>query len=502
MSVSVAGAWEDRSAKLAARRRFAPAADQLGRKAVNAVTLKLDHSPGAGQASHRQVIGRLVRMGTGVDRGTCGQGVRANGTGRWLVGRLGAGYTHTAGSQIAVASAPLGVRNWLRSDGREHSGLQWSIVGRRCWKRGAASRGGEFGLFRMLTDIFANRYSKVRLWDTVGEPERRLLVQVYRILEEQICPFWIDGKESARGKAFWTDIHNRLSMELGVRSLSPLAYSFESTWAGKSHTNTGLWSMNKVCETWMLKECDNSMHPDTFVKERLSLIEIGFRKREEEIVTSNASLPTAIESAQRDAAQRQASGRSSLRVPGDRVSGLRAMNERLNAQFRNSVNELNARLRNAGCDLNYHNGYIQLSSDSLVLEQVETPFWALVADQKWKNVDTDMKEALDRRDTDARDPAFYAARALESVLKIVSDEKEWTHGKEKGAHNYIDNLAAKRSGFIADWEADALKSFFSKVRNPLGHGPGMGKMPKFSRQQTDWAIEMSMVWIRNLIRRL
>ena len=178
------------------------------------------------------------------------------------------------------------------------------------------------------------------------------------------------------------------------------------------------------------------------------------------------------------------------------------MNERLNAQFRNSVNEFNTRLRNAGCDLNYHNGFIQLSSDSLVLEQVETPFWALVADQKWKNVDTDMKEALDRRDTDARDPAFYAARALESVLKIVSDEKKWTHGKEKGAHSYIDNLAAKCSAFIADWEADALKSFFSKVRNPLGHGPGMGIMPKLSRQQTDWAIEISMVWMKNLIRRL
>ena len=260
--------------------------------------------------------------------------------------------------------------------------------------------------------------------------------------------------------------------------------------------------MNKVCETWMLKEFDNSTQADTFMKERLSLIEIGFRKREEEIVTCNANLPNAIETAQRAAAQKQASRRSTLRVPGDRVSGLRALNERLNARFRNSVNELNTRLRNAGCDLNYHNGFIQLSSDSLVLEQVETPFWALLTDQKWKNVDTDMKEALDRRDTDARDPAFYAARALESVLKIVSDEKKWTHGKEKGAHNYIDNLAARRSAFIADWEADALKSFFSRVRNPLGHGPGMGKMPELSRQQTDWAIEISMVWIKNLIRRL
>ena len=394
----------------------------------------------------------FARMGSIVDRGTSGQGYRTNETGRWLVGRLGAGYTHAAVSQDAVAFAALRVRSWFSSDGLERSGLQRSIVDRRCWKRGAASRGGQYGRYRMLTDIFANRYSKVKLWDAVGEPERRLLVQVHRILEEQICPFWIDGKESARGKAFWTDIHSRLSMELGVKSLSPLAYSFQSTWAGKPHTNTGLWSINKVCETWMLQEFDNSTQADTFVKERLSLIEIGFRRREEEIAACNADLPTSIEAAQREVAQRQASRRSTLRVPGDRVSGLRVTNERLNAQFRNSVDELNARLRDAGCDLNYHNGLIQLSPaeaswreaacrfhdadgtqglrrrrrqldlpGEVARGSASRPLWrrhaialgrmkrsgmrwriaggqAVMADQKWKNVDTDMKEALDRRD--------------------------------------------------------------------------------------------------------
>ena len=113
-------------------------------------------------------------------------------------------------------------------------------------------------------------------------------------------------------------------------------------------------------------------------------------------------------------------------------------------------------------------GFIQVSSDSLVGEQVEIPFWALVADAKWKNVDTDMKEALHRRDTDARDPAFYAARALESVLKILSDEKKRTHGKERGAHSFIDNLSSRKSRFIDGWEADALKGFFSEVRNLSG----------------------------------
>lgn len=373
--------------------------------------------------------------------------------------------------------------------------MRHSVVDWHFWKQAVAFRSSQYGQCKMLTDIFANRYSKQKLWDSVGEPERRLLVQLYRILEEQICPYWIDGKEDGRGKAFWTDIHNRLSMELGVRSLSPLAYSYQSTLAGKPYTQTALWTINKVCENWMLTEFDESTQADTFIKERVSLIEIGFRKREEEISAD-------IESAQRRAFKSQLLQRPGLRVPGDLASSLTSMNEALNTRFRNSVDELNVRLRNAGCDLNYHNGFIQLSSDPFVLKQVETPYWELVADQKWENVDSDMKEALNRRDTGARDPAFYAARALESVLKIVSDENGWTRGNEKGAHNYIDNLAASRSEFIARWEADALKGFFSKVRNPLGHGPGSEKMPHLSQHQTNLAIEMCMVWIKNLIRRL
>ena len=178
------------------------------------------------------------------------------------------------------------------------------------------------------------------------------------------------------------------------------------------------------------------------------------------------------------------------------------MNAEMNSKFQDSVNELNTRFRQAGCDLNYHNGFIQIGDDALTLREIETPFWELVVDPKWENVDTDMKEALDLRDSGARNPASHAANALESTLKIISDEKGVTTGKEKGAHNYIDNLASKRSKFLADWESDALKGFFTKVRNPLGHGPGKDEMPSLTQQQTDWAIETCMVWIKSIIRRL
>ena len=111
-----------------------------------------------------------------------------------------------------------------------------------------------------------------------------------------------------------------------------------------------------------------------------------------------------------------------------------------------------------------------------------------------------MKEAIDLRDASGRDPARYAAHSLESTIKIISDEKQLTTGNEKGASNYIDNLRGAK--LIEVWEMEALKHFFSKVRNPIGHGPGAAPMPSLTDHQTNWAIENSMIWIKSLIRRM
>jgi hypothetical protein len=60
------------------------------------------------------------------------------------------------------------------------------------------------------------------------------LVQGFRILTEHICPYWRDGKEYEYGKSFWTDLHKRISMELGLASLSPLATSYSMDWMGNA----------------------------------------------------------------------------------------------------------------------------------------------------------------------------------------------------------------------------------------------------------------------------
>lgn len=346
----------------------------------------------------------------------------------------------------------------------------------------------------MLIDIFARRYESKVLRDTFEQRDSRLLLQAFRILSEDMYPYYRNGKEDSQGVAFWTNLHRNLSRELGVQELSRQWYSHTTKWNGNDHIQTHQYSKVNVCENWLIQPAAGSV--DDHIKERLSLIELGFREREDEINTMNAKpIFTTTENP-------AAFLRSTMRVPGNKAEVVLALRAQETTKFHASVDELNERFRQAGYPLNYHNGFIQILTDDLIQREVETPFWSLVAPPQWANVDIDMKEALDLRDSDGRDPAFYAARALESTIKIISDQKGWTHGKERGAHNYIDHLASSTNAFISKWESASLKDFFTNVRNPFGHGAGRAQMPTLSRPQTEWAIEFSMSWIKNLIRRL
>jgi hypothetical protein len=235
--------------------------------------------------------------------------------------------------------------------------------------------------------------------------------------------------------------------------------------------------------------------------ERISFVELTFRMKENQVIADNAELQQRI----RDADLRSSRGfpSSGITLPGKLSDGIRATNATMNSLFRQNVEELNARFRQAGYSLNYHNGFIQLAGDVLSTQQIEMPFWEITSDSPWKNVDLDMKEAIDRRDNGGRDPALYAAKALESAIKIISDKNGFTRGAEKGAAEYIDNLVSAKNGrFIDVWESDALKGLFTKIRNPLGHGPGGEPMPELSPEQTNWAIETCMSWTKSLVRRL
>ena len=355
----------------------------------------------------------------------------------------------------------------------------------------------------MLTDIFAQRYKDRSIWTTLGAAEIALLTQCFRVVREQLIPTEnYKGDTWVEHLAMWKELESKVSMELGLEQLSPHSYNFMS---GAEHVYGNI-GIDSVVRTWMLRPFgeDPNPDPDWHMKVRMSFIELAFRDKGASVEAFRAQTEKKIADAKTFARQRQLRSLRTLGVDIEDVGAQeRAICDAGEERFRKYVEEVNHRFRQAGAALALHNGYIQIASDELIEAQVATPFWQLVADPRFVNVDIDMKEAVDRREAGDRDPAFYAAKALESAIKIVSNEKGWTRGSEKSASNYIDNLQSAANGsYIAAWEADALRNIFAKVRNELGHGPGGETMPELSQQQTNWAIESAMSWTKSLVERM
>ena len=237
--------------------------------------------------------------------------------------------------------------------------------------------------------------------------------------------------------AFFESVNGRLSREAGVPTLIG--------------NGTGGECAMFLCETYDLL---NTAHDtaDVFVKLCMSFIELVFREGER-LAAAVVSGPAAWPKGERTPKTSR---------------GQQAFNEGYEPIVKRMVDELNIRLRDSGTGMHYHNGLIQVAHDTMTQSQIASPFWDVVKDPKWTNVDRDMKEAIDRRDTGGRDPAGYALRALESILKVISAQKGWTTGKETGASGFIDHLqSAKNGNFIDGWEADALRQMFRHIRNPV-----------------------------------
>jgi hypothetical protein len=313
----------------------------------------------------------------------------------------------------------------------------------------------------MITDLFSKRYQNrpVLMSAEVPPTIQRFLVQAVQIFYNDIASA-LDLSQS-----FFQRAHDAFVRELGTGRLG--ATQYHEICAAYLSEPYNLWN-------------DGHGSADTFFKLRISLLELLFRQAED-LIAASKPLPKGIV----------------FRTPPVGVVGSHGREA-----FKRGVEELNRRFREASIPLEYHRGVIQFASDALTENELSTPFWEVLRDPKWVNVETDIKEAINRRDTSSRDAPFYAMRALESAIKIISDEKGWTTGQEKGASNYIDNLASKGHGhYIDEWEAEALRLLFSKIRNPHGHGPGSAPPPALTERQTTWVIEACMSWIKSLIDR-
>ena len=150
---------------------------------------------------------------------------------------------------------------------------------------------------------------------------------------------------------------------------------------------------------WEQYDLWNNSHgdPELFISARFSLLELLFAEIEKVLYNPNISS-------------------KGLSIFRRRKAHAFPQDDEYNRElFRSAVRELNIRFREAGIPLQNHNGLFQLSSDKLTNVQIEQPFWDLLKNSKWTNVDIDIKEALDRRDNNNRDAALYTLKALEST---------------------------------------------------------------------------------------
>lgn len=304
----------------------------------------------------------------------------------------------------------------------------------------------------VIEDLFFKRYPR-RISRAVNDVDH----SVAKVLAQGAHIFYDDVEWRVEfGCPFYERIERQVSRELG-------RYIFDSR--ARNSAQRCLWILTQTYDHFS----DRWGSPDELVKIQISLLELLFRYAEQEV----------------------ARGKMALR-------GVNAP-----SVLKEAIDELNARFREAGVPLHYHGGVIQFADNDLTQARIAEPFWRLIADPKWANVEHDMKEAVDRADNNVADAPFYALKALESTIKIISDEKGWTTGREAGAINYVERMGGKQAGhFIAQWEVDALKVILGSGRLGYAHGAGSGAPPNLSHDQTQWVIESCMSWIKSLVRRM
>ncbi|MFY0583576.1 AbiJ-NTD4 domain-containing protein [Cystobacter fuscus] len=350
----------------------------------------------------------------------------------------------------------------------------------------------------MLTDAFFRRYEDVQLFPTFEERHRRFFVQAAQLITTELFVTNDQGEQSEKDRVArdLTAAHDQIAREVGAHYLFPPTFVCEQL--GVNYKKVFPYTPDFRITQYLTAAYEANFDADQFITRRLSLVELCFQKAAANIASKRSIGEFWAKQVNK------AYGDVIGNFMGTFVEKEKYKFDLLVAAYNRHVTELNERFRQARMPLSYHNGFIQISDDALVEAQVERPFWSIVSQPKWQNVDHLVKEAIDKRDRSERDAVTPAMQALESVIKIISDEKQWTTGNERGAANYINNLVSERNGvrFIEVWEKDALMDLFGKIRNAFGHGPGSQPLPTLKPQQTDWAIDAAMIWIKSLVRRL
>lgn len=244
---------------------------------------------------------------------------------------------------------------------------------------------------------------------------------------------------------------------------------------------------------------------ETFPIEKLSYFELLFRETEKHLLSEisflKGSLPKYAARSEEVIRRSVATGTNFYNDGDERLKKAAPQLEAKQNTLQDLRTTIDQRLKLHKIPLSYHQGYFQQASDSVIERIIEEPFWALLDAPKYESVKTDMLEALDRQTSSARDPALYAAKALESMIKIVCNEKGFTTGRESGAAHFITNLNSKQNGAIINNEERSELEAMFKTRNTQAHGSGDAPMTALNDQQTQRYIHSAMAWIYSLSKR-
>lgn len=203
---------------------------------------------------------------------------------------------------------------------------------------------------------------------------------------------------------------------------------------------------------------------EIFLKERLSFIEVFFRVIEYHVREDLSKFPGS-------------------NIYQDNVRAVE-----------NWISEVNSRLRKGSIPFQYRDGFLLLSSDKLISEKVEGPFWDIIADPKWNQTLQHMMEAVDQQISNPSTAANEAQLALESVLSEI-------FGKEGGGiPAKTSNLLKKK--IISEHEKSMIDEFFSRIRHKSSHAKSAsepGSPVRRNYEEAEWIIGFCMYTIRRII---
>lgn len=223
----------------------------------------------------------------------------------------------------------------------------------------------------MITDIFERRYAAVQIRSRYCEEDRRFFTQAASMITDLM---WLGQKSdtvSATSEQNLKEVHDVLAIELGKEFLSD-RYWFQSiVQNGNTNRTAHQNSYAVICKNFLKAFPEDLEDSESWIKERISFVELAFQRRMNQIKTINLQLPVLLSMPM---IVRNTRKLSEVIVTNSRNIAIQADNDRINASFLKLVNDLNERLRLSRHKLVFHNGLIQLAHDENTDRQVAKPF--------------------------------------------------------------------------------------------------------------------------------